>query len=290
VRRARRLLTVLAPLLVAAAALTAMGTARSDRALPAAARTVAVRCPAPSLGGSLPAVVYLPAGYGAKAQRYPVVYFLHGLPAGPQAYTGNRFVPATIDGKRRAAIVVMPQGARAAGSDPEYLDKSSHENWPRAITTDLTRCVDARFRTIAARRGRALVGLSAGGYGAMNIGLRHFETYGAVESWSGYFAATDPSGRHVLDLGSAAANAAARVPRNAALVRAEARNPTFIGFYVGRSDATFLADNLAFHASLARAGVAHRFAVYAGGHSEALWASHAEDWLDSALDALAAAR
>jgi enterochelin esterase-like enzyme len=293
VHTARRLAAVLAPFGLVAAALAAMGmapTPATSGSHATASRTVALRCPAPSLGGELNAVAYLPSRYAASTRRYPVIYFLHGLPAGPHSYTGNRFVAATIAGGTREAIVVTPQGARTANSDPEYLNRSARENWPRAIATDLTRCVDARFRTIARRSGRALVGLSAGGYGAMNIGLRHMETYGAVESWSGYFAATDPTGHQVLDFGSAAANAAARVPSNAALTRSEARHPTFIGFYVGSDDTTFLDDNLVFHRTLARTGIAHRFAVYRGGHSETLWASHAADWLDDALDALAAIR
>ena len=110
------------------------------------------------------------------------------------------------------AIVFAPQGARENDSDREYLDWSASENWPTAISHDLTMCIDRRFRTIAARRCRALVGLSAGGYGAFNVGLRTLQTFGAVESWSGYFVGTDPSGYHVLKLGSPAAQRVATVP------------------------------------------------------------------------------
>ena len=117
------------------------------------------------------------------------------------------------------AIVVAPQGARDVDSDREYLDWDAAEDWPRAISHDLPACIDARFRTIAGRYGRALVGLSAGGYGAMNIGLRNLDEFGAVQSWSGYFVATNPAGTKVLDLGSAQANAAATVPRGPQLKR-----------------------------------------------------------------------
>jgi len=110
------------------------------------------------------------------------------------------------------AIVVAPQGARVPDSDPEYLDWSPTDDWPKAIAQQLTACVDARFDTIDSRRGRALVGLSAGGYGALNIGLRSLATFGAVESWSGYPVATDPSGYHVLKLSGPAARAAAAQP------------------------------------------------------------------------------
>lgn len=48
--------------------------------------------------------------------------------------------------------------------------------------------VDAHLPTIAAARGRTLAGLSAGGYGAVDIGLRHPLLFGRLESWGGYFA------------------------------------------------------------------------------------------------------
>lgn len=254
------------------------------------AQTLAVTCPSPALGGTLPAIVYLPPGYRGGSRRYPVIYFLHGLPADPASYTGNTFVPAAVAMGRQQAIVVTPQGSRSRGSDREYLDQEPTEDWPQAISHDLTRCVDSRFRTIASRSGRVLAGLSAGGYGAFNIGLRSLATFGAVESWSGYFEATDPSGRHVLNLGSPAANAGARAPRGPALKKALARYPTFIGFFVGRQDSTFLSDNLGYDAALRQQRIKHLFAVYPGGHSVVLWKAEARRWLQKALDALSRTR
>ena len=247
-------------------------------------------CSSPSLGGKLPALVYLPAGYGETTQRFPVIYLLHGLPAGPQTYTESGFVANVVASGSRPAIVVAPQGARTENSDPEYLDVGPTENWPQAFSRDLTRCIDTHFLTIAKRSGRALIGFSAGGFGAMNIGLRHLDTFGAIESWSGYFEATDPSGLHILNLGSAAANAAARAPRGAVLARSLARDPAFIGFYVGNQDTRFASDNLAFNGALRKQHIRHVFAEYPGGHSVTLWEQEAPTWLARALDALAQER
>ena len=268
-----------------AAALT-----RAQRAWAASrrpARTVAVSCPAPSLGGTLPAMVYLPAGYDPSAARYRVIYFLHGLPAGPDAYQDNAFVAQALVTAHQRAIVVAAQGSRAADSDREYLDWGATENWPGAIAHDLPRCIDARYHTVASRSGRALIGLSAGGYGAFNIGLRNLAQFGAVESWSGYFQATDPAGDRVLDLGSDAANRAATVPTGPALTAALTAHPAMIAFYVGNQDTRFLAMNQAFDASLRAAGVTHTFRIYPGGHSGALWRSQAPAWLTMALAYLA---
>lgn len=251
-----------------------------------AAQTLSIRCHSPSLGGTLPAEVYLPAGYRGGSAHYPVIYFLHGLPAGPRSYTYNAFVASALASSGRRAIVVAPQGARNDASDREYLDWDAAEDWPAAIAHDLPACVEKRFRTVRSRFGRALVGLSAGGYGAFNIGLRNLSGFGAVESWSGYFAATDPSGYHVLNLGSAKANSDARVPTGSQLEHEVDTWPSLIAFYVGRQDSRFLNMNEQFDAALRTSGVRHVFRVYPGGHSGALWRGEAPRWLGMALDAL----
>jgi enterochelin esterase-like enzyme len=265
----------------------AAAAAAGRRAPATAARALSIACPSPSLGGLLPAQVYLPAGYSPTGRRYPVVYFLHGLPAGPSSYTANAFVASALAAARDPAIVVAPQGARDSNSDREYLDWSAHENWPAAIAADLPACIDARFHTIANRYGRALMGLSAGGYGAFNIGLRNLQQFGALESWSGYFVATDPSGDHVLNLGSAPANEAATVPRGPTLRRQLQTWPTLIAFYVGRQDTRFLTMNEQFDAALRQSGIAHTFQTYPGGHSATLWHAQAPTWLGWALGYLA---
>ncbi len=264
--------------------------ARSASARTAPAKTLSITCRSPALGGPLPVEVFLPPGYSSHGRRYPVVYFLHGLPATPTSYTKNAFVAQSLVSAGQPAIVVAPQGARNVNDDREYLDWSASEDWPRAISHDLTACIDHRFRTIPNRTGRALVGLSAGGYGAANIGLRNLPTFAAVESWSGYFVATDPSGDNVLKLPTPSAQRAATVPDGPALAEQLARWPTFIGFYIGRADQRFLGMNEAFDKALRETGVAHVFRTYPGGHSATLWASQAPDWLGMALAYLAALR
>ena len=292
-RRGRRVLATVAVLLaVGVAGAVARGRIDPTRSTAHATRTssahrLSVTCRSPSLGGSLPAIVYLPAGYQSGSSRYRVIYFLHGLPANAGSYRANQFVAKAVSSGRNAAIVVAPQGARSDNEDHEYLDVKTTENWPQAISHDLTRCIDSRFRTVANRSGRALVGLSAGGYGAMNIGLRNLATFGAVESWSGYFEATDPSGNHKLDLGSSQANTAATVPRGADLKAEVKAHPSLIAFYVGRQDDRFADDNESFDRALAREGIPHLFRTYHGGHSGALWTSESKLWLGYALGALA---
>ena len=111
-----------------------------------------------------------------------------------------------------------------------------------------------------------------------------------MQSWSGYFVATNPAGTQVLKLGSAQANAAARVPRGGALKSSLRSLPTQIAFYVGLQDSRFLAMNRQYDASLRRTGIGHIFHTYEGGHSFALWRTQAPTWLTWALRYLAAQR
>lgn len=244
-----------------------------------------------AVAGRLHLAVYLPDGYRTNRKRYPVVYFLHGLPAGATAYQGSNFLAGALDKSGRQAIIVAPQGARDNDSDPEYLDWGPGRDWETAITHDVTRYVDIHFRTIAARRGRAIVGLSAGGYGAVLLALHHLRSFAVVESWSGYFHPTNPSGTAPLDLGTKKANAHASAHTFVSTLRtAFARRPTFFAFYVGRGDARFRDENLQLDRELRSAGVAHIFRVYAGGHQQSVWQRHAPAWLDLAVRHLAAPR
>ena len=249
-----------------------------------AQRTLETSFESAAIGGRLHFEVYLPPGYAGSTMRYPVLYVLHGLPSTPNAYTSLGFVARALDTSSRPAIVVFPQGARTGETDPEYLDRGPGDRWATAIAAELPRIVDARFRTIRSRSGRALIGISAGGYGAMQLALHHLDEFSVVESWSGYFHPTDPTGTHTLELGSAALDASADVHRTLPTVRTELQaTKTFIAFYVGRSDWRFYAENETLNQELSEDGVAHVFRAYPGGHDQSLWQRYAAPWLNLAL-------
>jgi S-formylglutathione hydrolase FrmB len=275
------LLGVSALLLVA---VVAAGAASAQRTEDSTFRSVA-------LGGALHFEAHLPADYDTSGKRYPVIYFLHGLPAAATDYRSFGFVQRALDGLGPKAILVVPQGARDGDSDPEYLDRGPGRRWETAIASELPRVIDARFRTIPSRTGRALIGLSAGGYGAMHLALQHLGAFSVVESWSGYFHPTDPTGLHSLDLGSQEGNDRADVHAEVPRLRAKLiALPALIAFYVGKDDARFAAENQQLNQELSRAGVRHVFRRYSGGHDQRLWGSHAPAWLSLALQRLSQAR
>ena len=221
-----------------------------------------------------------------------MIYFLSGLPQGPWRFRSWLvFGARAFEPSGQRAIIVSVQAARPSDPDDEYHDWGPGRDWETAIGLQLPQLIDARYSTIATRSGRALVGASAGGYGAMLVGLHHLATFSVIESWSGYYEPTDPTGQNRIAVGSAQqdayADAFTYVP---GLLKRLARFPTWIGFYVGDQDSLFLSDNLAFDTALTHTGVSHRFALYPGTHGQALWQQHATDWLAAAAIHLAQPR
>jgi S-formylglutathione hydrolase FrmB len=240
-----------------------------------------------ALQGTMHYAVYLPPGYATSKRRYPVIYFLHGLPATSTTYRSIQQVAAAVEASGHAAIVIGVQGARAGDTDPEWRNWGAGRNWETATAKELVAVVDARFRTIAARSGRLLIGISAGGYGATLIALHNPGVYSVVESWSGYFHATTPDGTAALELGSSEAddwaNAHKLIPVATRFLTGYSTR-TYFAFYVGTNDALFREENLEFAAELRRAGLsAVVFHLYPGGHDWSLWGAHSVAWIGKAL-------
>jgi enterochelin esterase family protein len=239
-----------------------------------------------ALAGTLHFEVYLPVDYATSARRYPVVYFLHGLPSSATAYQGVGFVEQALDQAGRSAILVAPQGARWNEDDPEYVDHGPGDRWETAIARELPVIVDSLYRTIPTRAARAIVGVSAGGFGAMHIGFAHLDAFSVIQSWSGYFHPTDPSGTKAIDLGPDN-----DVHRQLLTTRAQLRRlHTAVAFYIGDSDSRFAAENRQLNLELSRAGIPHVFRVYSGGHEQQLWQRYAKAWLSMGLAHLAPAQ
>jgi enterochelin esterase-like enzyme len=280
----------LALLALAAAAASCGASARPPvRRSPSAVRYESFRSAA--LNGVEHYAVFVPPGYSAGRRRYPVIYALHGLPSDANGYRRMGIASWGEDAVRAGhpAIVVAPQGARPGDTDPEWHDWGAGRDWETAVAEELVEQVDRRFRTIADRRGRALIGASAGGYGATIIGVRHPDEFSVIESWSGYFHPTNPVGDAPLDVGSPDADEAASVHSYVGGARRVFRRykPLFLGFFVGDEDPHFVPDNEQLHRELLAAGVSHAYAVYPGAHTGAFWAAHEQEWIAMAVQRLA---
>lgn len=127
--------------------------------------------------------IALPADYEGSEERYPVLYLLHGLTSNYTAW--NRIGAATYAEYFGDLIVVMPDVGNSWYINYAENEEGQLNNWEDHIIKDVIGYVDANFRTIAQREGRAINGLSMGGYGALTLGLRHPEMFVSIGSTSG---------------------------------------------------------------------------------------------------------
>jgi S-formylglutathione hydrolase FrmB len=134
--------------------------------------------------------ILLPEDYDAHPRRrYPVLYLFHGTSGGAQDWTSQpgRAQDAT-DGL--PLITVMPDAGVDSNGGSWFTNWVNGGNYgpPEWETWHIERLIpwiDRSLRTIASRRGRAIAGLSQGGFGAMSYAARHPDMFAAAASFSG---------------------------------------------------------------------------------------------------------
>jgi enterochelin esterase-like enzyme len=234
-----------------------------------------------ALGGrTQQVVVYLPPGYDTHlARRYPVIYLLHGFPGKPLAFLETVRMGMWVDtlmAEHRigGVILVMPFGSTGQFADKEWVNGiRPHEGWETFVARDVVAAIDTRYRTIPRAAGRAIAGLSEGGYGALNIAFHHPNEFRVVESWSGYMRADNIASIFGRNPALLAYNSPAEyLPRVASALR---RRHVYVWFYTGSSD-PLRGQNAAFAAALARYRIAHDYFVDPGGHTWRIWRRQAQ--------------
>lgn len=133
--------------------------------------------------------VYLPHGYESGERSYPIVYLLPGgagmthrdwFLAGGAAETLDRMI---AEGEIPPVVVVSPDPRRL--NRPEfntyYLDDADgSERWETMFFEDFLPQVEQRYRVLAERQFRAIVGVSMGGYGGLIYAFRQPDVFAAV--------------------------------------------------------------------------------------------------------------
>ena len=153
-------------------------------------------------------IVYTPAGYEESDARYPVLYLLHGSSEDETAWlTQGRFTQIMdnliAQGKCKPMIVVAPDGGleTAAGYYQLNFDSSNQphmddvqirsrgvENFDyyeyERFFPEIISFIDASYRTVAAKEGRAVCGVSMGGRNSMNVSRINRNTFDYVGLFS----------------------------------------------------------------------------------------------------------
>lgn len=133
--------------------------------------------------------VVLPPGYGSDTnRRYPAVYALHGYTGSPESWfkadkLEDRINSAFAAGAQEM-ILVFPNAYTLHGGSM-YSVSDTTGDWETYITHDLVSHIDAKYRTLAHRDSRGLMGHSMGGYGTTRIGMKYPDVFSSLYAMSG---------------------------------------------------------------------------------------------------------
>lgn len=286
----------------------------------ALAQTAPAQAPAPSAASTAPAAspsrveavpfesklvgkplhynVLLPADYARTERektRYPVLYLLHGLGGSAGDWVSQRARLAEYAAGHRL-IIVVPEGRDGWYTDSATVAADKFETY---FVEELIPDVQRRFRTVEGREGRAVAGLSMGGYGALKFGLKHPEKFALAASMSGAFSAASwkpedglpefvkPSIVRVFgpaDSPTRPANDLYRLARE----MPDARIPALPFLYLDCGTEDFLAaDNRAFSGLLMEKKIPHEYRQLPGNHSWPYWDRQVREILRLAAQKLA---
>ena len=136
------------------------------------------------------AAVLLPPSYSKSTkERYPVVYYLHGLGSRKDGHRGNvgimgKFYDLMKDRSLSEMIIVAVDGATVFGGS-YYASSPTIGDFERYVGEEVVARVDSLFRTRADRDARAIAGFSMGGHGAIKLAMKYSKVFRQVASLSG---------------------------------------------------------------------------------------------------------
>jgi enterochelin esterase family protein len=258
--------------------------------------------PSPALGHEIPFTVYRPGPAPPTGEHWPVLYLLHGLGDTERTWAELGRVQDTLDrllatGRIKPLLVVMPMAGRSWYVDDP--DPGGAGMMAQALTGDLVAFIEQTYPAARCREGRALGGLSMGGYGALLYAFDHPDRYVAAFSLSGGLFRPMPeeadarAARPTRMFNRAFGqpfdwqrfNAWNLFPRLPAYLADSKRPALYLA--IGSDDfAGLKAVNLAFRDALRASGIDVPFRIDPGGHNWSLWAAQLEDaliWLNPFL-------
>ncbi len=247
--------------------------------------------------------VYLPPTYEQeKAQRFPVIYYLHGgggneLGVLPEAAFLHQQITA---GALPPFIMVMPNGGTGSYFADSVDCKVMSET---TIIRELIPQIDATFRTIASRNGRCIQGFSMGALGATKLACKYPDLFCSLTSYAGGMKRlgakfregniSEGGGYSKKYLGEDVANwdandSFALVNKNLDKIKGRLA----IKLMCGTADPDHLAATRDFHQELTKLGIAHSYTeVPDMAHTpDAMRKMYATTWLTQHVAAMKAAQ
>jgi putative tributyrin esterase len=134
----------------------------------------------PSVARYMKFSAVLPPGYDASDERCTTVYLLHGFSGGYRDWVRNTGLVRYASQYR--FLIITPDGQNGWWTNSKQVKNALYEDY---VMKDLIPYVDAHYRTLATRHGRAIAGLSMGGYGAAKLALKYPGSFFYAASFSG---------------------------------------------------------------------------------------------------------
>lgn len=130
--------------------------------------------------------VYLPKSYESGDKRYPVVYFLPGYSDSFNTYgvTFKGRMDKLIGSKESNEMIIVAVNGTNKLHGSFYVNSPVTGNWEDFVINDVVNYVDQNFRTIQKVQARGIAGHSMGGFGALNIAMRHPDIFSCVYGMS----------------------------------------------------------------------------------------------------------
>jgi S-formylglutathione hydrolase FrmB len=257
-----------------AAAVLAAAVVAGAAPLGAEVRTTTMKSAA--LGRDVACVVHLPPSYAEGSKVYPVVYALHGLFESSQFWPRRGLAPVLDELWARHALPELVVVAVDGGNS--FFLNSPQGAYEDLVTKDTIAYAESTYRVRRDRAGRALFGVSMGGYAALRIALSHPDLYAAAATHSAMLLAGPPRpGQGADPYQLAAFGRVFGEPPDLALwkandplewaQRADPRAVPALSFDCGDHDRYGLgAGHEELHRRLQARGIPHEFALHPGDH------------------------
>ena len=227
-------------------------------------------------------IVYLPPSYSVETGRsYPVMYLIHGA-------RGNE-----ITWNERANSFEVLDSLRAAGEAEEFILVQVNMNnyWGeldyqdgRPITmtraflfedgeaeenffTDVVERVDSMYRTIPSKEGRAIAGMSMGGFQSLYMAANHPDAFNHIGLFSSFLYPMPAALGHMDVYGNLWDK----------LEILFQDPPATFNIYIGKNDIFYL-QSIMFDQRLTEYGYPHNYVVTDGGHTWENWKKYLIDF------------
>lgn len=235
--------------------------------------------------GRSQAWVWLPPQYFEQPRvDLPVVYLFHGSPGMPKDWFHGGAAGRTgqlLAVEHLPVIMVAPQMSKNWLDDPECVD-GLHEKIETHLLRDVIPTVDQQLRTERTRSGRIFAGMSAGGYCALNLGLRHPNLTATVLDLSGFTVPTHAGGMTSL-FGRDNTTAVEQNSPASYAAKLAGSPPMRIWLDCGSSDRGVLRQLDAISGTLRKDGMVVEQRSRPGDHSYSVWRPALKDSLTWAL-------